>query len=102
MAGFDGKVVMVTGATGNLGQVVAQRFAAQGAKLALVARSADELKTLADELGAATMTEAADLGDPASVDALVGRVVARFGGIDMLAHTVGGYAAGKTVHESDV
>ncbi len=102
MAGFDGKVVMVTGATGNLGQVVARRFAAQGAKLALVARSADELKTLADELGAATMTEAADLGDPASVDALVGRVVARFGGIDVLAHTVGGYAAGKTVHESDV
>ncbi|MCC6803087.1 MAG: SDR family NAD(P)-dependent oxidoreductase [Anaerolineae bacterium] len=102
MASFDGKVVMVTGATGNLGQVVARRFAAQGAKLALVSRSADELKTLADELGAATMTEAADLGDPASVDALVGRVVARFGGIDVLAHTVGGYAAGKPVHESDV
>ncbi len=102
MAAFEGKVVMVTGATGNLGQVVARKFAAEGAKLALVARDDNDLKALADELKAETVTEAADLGDPASVDALVGRVVARFGGIDVLAHTVGGYAAGKPVHESGV
>jgi NAD(P)-dependent dehydrogenase (short-subunit alcohol dehydrogenase family) len=102
MAAFDGKVVLVTGATGNLGQVVARKFAAQGAKLALVARNADDLKALADELGGDTLTEAADLGDPASVDALVTRVVERFGGIDVLAHTVGGYAAGKPVHETGI
>lgn len=102
MAAFDGKVVMVTGATGNLGQVVARKFAAQGAKLALVARDAADLKALADELGGEILTEAADLGDPASVDALVSRIEARFGGIDVLAHTVGGYAAGKPVHESGV
>jgi NAD(P)-dependent dehydrogenase (short-subunit alcohol dehydrogenase family) len=102
MAAFDGKVVMVTGATGNLGQVVARQFAAQGAKLVLVARSADDLKALADELNVETMTEAADLGDPSSVDALVGRVEQRFGGIDVLAHTVGGYAAGKPVHETSI
>ncbi len=102
MAGLDGKVVMVTGATGNLGQVVARKFAAQGAKLVLVARSADDLKALADELGGNSMTEAADLGDPASVDALVQRVEGRFGRIDVLAHTVGGYAAGEPVHESGI
>jgi len=102
MAAFDGKVVIVTGATGNLGQVVARKFAAQGAKLVLVARDADSLKALADELKVESMSEAADLSDPASVDALVGRVEARFGQIDVLAHTVGGYAAGKPVHESDL
>jgi NAD(P)-dependent dehydrogenase (short-subunit alcohol dehydrogenase family) len=102
MAAFEGKVVLVTGATGNLGQVVARKFAAQGAKLALVARNADDLKALADELGGETMTEAADLGDPESVDALVKRIEARFGGIDVLAHTVGGYAAGKPVHETGI
>ena len=105
MPAFDGKVVVVTGATGNLGQVLARQFAAQGAKLALVARDADSLKALADELNAAgteTLVEAADLGDPASADALVKRVEAQFGGIDVLAHTVGGYSAGKSVHESDV
>jgi NAD(P)-dependent dehydrogenase (short-subunit alcohol dehydrogenase family) len=102
MAGFDGKVVMVTGATGNLGQVVARQFAAQGAKLVLVARNASDLKALTDELNVETMTEAADLGDPVSVDALVGRVIERFSGIDVLAHTVGGYVAGKPVHESGI
>jgi NAD(P)-dependent dehydrogenase (short-subunit alcohol dehydrogenase family) len=102
MGAFEGKVVMVTGATGNLGQVVARKFAAEGAKLALVAREAADLKVLADELGGDVLAEAADLGDPASVDALVGRIEARFGGIDVLAHTVGGYAAGKPVHESGV
>ncbi len=101
MAEFTGKVVVVTGASGNLGQVVARKFAAQGAKLVLVARDAEALKALADELGTETLTEAADLGDPASADALVRRVEARFGGIDVLAHTVGGYAAGKPVHESE-
>lgn len=101
MAEFTGKVVVVTGASGNLGQVVARKFAAQGAKLVLVARDAEALKALADELGAETLTEAADLGEPASADALVRRVAARFGGIDVLAHTVGGYAAGKPVHESE-
>ena len=102
MAALDGKVVLVTGATGNLGQVVARKFAGQGAKLVLVARNADDLKALADELGGETMTEAADLGDLESVDALVKRVEARFGGIDVLAHTVGGYAAGKPVHETGI
>src|SRR5690606_8458105 len=77
------------------------KFEAQGAKLVLVAREAAALKALADELGAETLTEAADLGEPASADALVRRVEARFGGIDVLAHTVGGYTAGKPVHESE-
>ena len=102
MAAFSGKVVIVTGATGNLGQVLARQFAAQGAKLVLVAREADALKALAAELNAETLTEVADLGDPVSADALVKRVEAQLGGIDVLAHTVGGYAAGKAVHESEI
>ncbi len=102
MAEFDGKVVLVTGATGNLGQVVARDFAAQGAKLVLVARDANDLKALAAELKTESLTEAADLSDAASVDALIARVKDRFGRIDVLAHTVGGYAAGQPVHESGV
>ncbi len=102
MAALDGKVVIVTGATGNLGQVVARKFASQGAKLALIARDANDLKSLANELQVETLAEAADLSDPASVDGLVGRILTRFGQIDVLAHTVGGYAAGKPVHESEI
>ncbi len=102
MSTFDGKVILITGASGNLGAAVARKFAAAGAKLALVARNQRDLDALAQELNAETLTEAADLSDAAAVEALVGRVVERFGGIDALVHTVGGYAAGKPVHETSV
>ncbi len=103
MSSFDGKVILITGASGSLGSAVARRFAAEGARLALVARRQSDLDALAQELAPTeTLVEAADLNDPAAVTALVERVVARFGGIDALVHTVGGYAAGKPVHETDV
>ncbi|MBZ0280074.1 MAG: SDR family oxidoreductase [Anaerolineae bacterium] len=94
------RVVMVTGAGGNVGSAVARRFAADGAKLVLVGRKADELQALVDELGG--MPGIADVTDPASVDALVRQVEASYGRIDVLAHTVGGFAAGQTVHESGI
>jgi len=50
MSEFDGKVVMVTGAAGNLGAAVAARFAALGSRLALLDRSAERLERARDEL----------------------------------------------------
>lgn len=94
------RVVMVTGAGGNVGSAVARRFAADGAKLVLVGRKAEELQALVDELGG--MPGVADVTDPASVDALVKQVESSYGQIDVLAHTVGGFAAGQTVHESGI
>ena len=84
------RVVMVTGAGGNVGSAVARRFAADGAKLVLVGRKAEELQALVDELGG--MPGVADVTDPASVDALVKQVESSYGRIDVLAHTVGGFA----------
>jgi len=97
-ADFANKVVMVTGAGGNIGQVVARRFAAAGAKVVLVGRSEGELSAVAQELGG--MVGVADVTDPASLDALVKQVEGSYGKIDVLAHTVGGYNAGTPVHES--
>ena len=45
------KTMIVTGASSGIGRAAAKRFAAEGVKLALIARSADKLKALADELG---------------------------------------------------
>lgn len=98
VAEFADKVVMVTGANGNLGSAITRRFASAGAKLVLVERDETRLEALAAEIGGFPC--AADVTDPASVDGMVRRVEAEFGRIDVLAHTVGGYAAGQPVHES--
>lgn len=99
MSSLTGKVVMITGARGNLGTAAARAFAEQGAKLVLVDRTADDS---GDDFGVETLRVTGDLGDPAAVDAIIARAVECFGGIDVLIHTVGGYAAGKPVHESDL
>jgi NAD(P)-dependent dehydrogenase (short-subunit alcohol dehydrogenase family) len=98
MAGeFAGKVVMITGASGNVGSAVAQRFGDAGAKLALIERSKPgETPEKSDT----RLTVNGDVTDPASMDAAVEAIVAHFGRIDVLVHTVGGYAAGKPVHEA--
>lgn len=106
MSTSAGMVVMVTGAAGNLGRTLAQRFAADGARLVLVDRSTDRLQALAAELmerfGVETLTASADLGDPAAVDALMAEVLAHYERLDVLAHTVGGYEAGAAVTDGDL
>lgn len=103
MSDLTGKVVMITGARGNLGSAATRAFAAQGAKLVLVDRTPSEnCAELTASLGVEVLCESGDLNDPASIDGVVERAAVRFGGIDVLIHTVGGYDAGKPVHESDL
>ena len=103
MAGeFEGKVAAITGAAGNLGSAVSRRFASGGARLVLVDRSADRLNTLAVELGVECLIQTTDLGDLAAVEAMVAEIEAHYGKIDILVHTVGGYASGQPVHAVDL
>src|SRR5829696_7928126 len=103
MAGLDGRVVAITGATGRLGGVVARRFAEAGARLAVLGRSTDEAATLAAALPGGTERHigvAADL-DAASAAAAAGIVRERLGPTSVLLHLVGGYAGGRPFVEND-
>jgi NAD(P)-dependent dehydrogenase (short-subunit alcohol dehydrogenase family) len=107
MAGqFEGKVALITGASGNLGQAVTRRFARDGAKLVLVDRNAEKLKALADTMQsdyqAESFVTSADLSDPAAVAKLFNDAAGAFGQVDVVTHTVGGYDAGKNVADLDL
>lgn len=87
-----GRVVLVTGASRGIGRRLAGKLAKLGARLALTARSADDLAKLAGDLRAGgTDVEAfpADLTNPADRERLVAAVVGRFGGLDVLVNCAG-------------
>jgi NAD(P)-dependent dehydrogenase (short-subunit alcohol dehydrogenase family) len=67
---FIGKTVVITGAGRGIGRVCAERFAAEGAELVLVARSADELRALALQIGPQARAVACDVTDAVAVAAL--------------------------------
>lgn len=105
MGSQTNRVVVVTGGTGNLGRAVATAFAEHGAHVALVDRAADRLaQVVADLTGGDTQHGGfvGDLSTPEGVASVFEAILARFGRIDSVIHTVGGYAAGKPVHEADV
>ena len=103
MFDFSGRVALVTGAGGNLGRAVARAFYDAGVSLVLVDRHTDRLAAAypAERFTPARVHfAAADLTDEASVQALVADALDRFGAVDILANTVGGYRAGTPVHET--
>ncbi|MSO19521.1 MAG: SDR family NAD(P)-dependent oxidoreductase [Acidobacteria bacterium] len=92
---FQDKVVLITGASMGVGAGLAQMFAAQGAKVAIAARSMDKLVSLAKSLPGESLVIAADMSQPDQVRDMVAQTVARFGRIDILVNNaaVGMYAA---------
>ncbi|MDB5309490.1 MAG: hypothetical protein JWO38_3692 [Gemmataceae bacterium] len=87
-----GRVVMVTGASRGIGRRAAERLAKLGARLALTARSADDLAKLAGDLRAGGSDVAifpGDLTKPGDRDQIVTAAIDRFGGLDVLINCAG-------------
>jgi NAD(P)-dependent dehydrogenase (short-subunit alcohol dehydrogenase family) len=83
---LTGKRVLLTGASSGVGAAAAKAFAEAGADVALLARNAPGLETMAEVVrqhGARAMVLPVDVTDKAGVDAAVARVVAEWGGIDV-------------------
>jgi NAD(P)-dependent dehydrogenase (short-subunit alcohol dehydrogenase family) len=103
MFDFSDCVVMVTGAAGNLGRAVARAFQAAGAKLVLVDRAADRLQRLFPRLVDSPnyfLATSVDMTDADAVETMTDEAVKRFGRVDVLVNTVGGFRAGTPVHET--
>ncbi|WP_135553869.1 SDR family NAD(P)-dependent oxidoreductase [Paenibacillus cymbidii] len=89
---FENKVVVVTGASRGIGKATAERFAAEGAQLAIVSNDPVELAATANELtrqGYRAMACEADVSEYAQTAQVVERVVARYGKIDILINNAG-------------
>ncbi len=87
------RVVIITGASGGIGQAAARLLARKGARLALVARSKTKLKALSRELPG-SIAVPADMARPAEVRRMVEKIKHHFGRIDILINNAGqGYDA---------
>ncbi len=102
MEELKGKVVIVTGAAGNLGRAVSRAFAGRGARLALVDLDPNALEgaRLALPAGTDAATFAADLIRADAVADAAERIGAHFGRVDVLANIAGGFTMGPPLHET--
>ena len=90
MARLEGKVAVITGATGGIGNAAARLFADEGASVALVDIDEAKLQAVAREIGEdkASYT-VADVTQPEQSQAYVNAAVSRWGGIDILLANAG-------------
>lgn len=99
---LEGRVALVTGGTGALGSVVAQRFLDEGVNVAASYRSEQELTKLSPTLRDKAAFIKADVLVEEQVRQLFARTVEKFGRIDILVNTVGGFVPGKRIAEMNV
>jgi len=101
---MNGKFALVAGGTGGLGKAVTLLFLKAGAKVAVTYVKEDELALLRNEASdyAGSVTAySVNVTDDASVQSAVNALVANYGRIDVLVNTVGGYAGGIKLWETD-
>jgi NADP-dependent 3-hydroxy acid dehydrogenase YdfG len=85
----NGRVAVITGASSGIGAATARALAADGYRLALLARRADRIQALADELGAGALAVEADVTDRDSLVAAAQRVGDELGRVEVLINNAG-------------
>ncbi len=88
---LEGKIAWVAGGTGWLGQATVRALAAEGARIVISSRREDACRALADEIAASggeAFALALDTTEPDAPRAAAARIVARWGGIDILVNSM--------------
>jgi NAD(P)-dependent dehydrogenase (short-subunit alcohol dehydrogenase family) len=101
---FDGKSVVVTGAGTGIGRAIAVAFGAEGARVAIAARTEARLQETADlvrKAGGTALVVRTDVGFAAEVEHLVQSAVGEFGGIDVFVNNAGIVRTGPIVEVSE-
>lgn len=97
---LNGKVAVVTGASGGIGLATARLFSERGAKVVLVARSAEKIERLAREMPG-SIAVPTDMRDLDAVRELIAQAYAHYGRVDILVNNAG-QGMGGTVESFDV
>src|SRR6476619_3861143 len=107
MYDFSNKVVLITGGTGALGKSLTQRFVSSGASTIATYLNDEKIEALKGQNTINAELIKADVTREEQVVKLISTIVERFGHIDILVNSVGGYLGGKSVtdleeHEWDL
>ena len=94
-------VAVVTGAGRGIGRAVAERLSREGYRVALSARSTDELEATARACPGETLVLPADITDPAAVEALFARVERDWGRVDVLVANAGAGVSASVARTTD-
>ncbi len=89
MSLFDGKTVVITGASRGIGEAAARAFADAGANVALLARSEDGIATLAGDIGRQAVAIPCDVSRYWEVAEALKKVAGHFGSLDVLINNAG-------------
>ncbi len=99
---LNGRHIVISGGSRGLGKALAQRFAREGARLALCARDKERLDLVANELrefGTDVVWDAIDIGDSRQVDQFATRVLEKFEHVDVLVNNASAAVPLKDIAE---